>query len=49
MLVEIVLNLFVGDVNTQLLKGITTEVLKTKNVQDADGVTIFTEKNKNIL
>lgn len=36
MLVEVVLNLLVGDVYTQLLKGVMGEVLKTKDVQQAN-------------
>lgn len=35
-LVEVVLDLLVGDVYTQLLKGVTGEILKTKDVQQAN-------------
>ena len=36
MLVEVKLQLFIGNVDTQLLKGVGTKVLKTKNVQNAN-------------
>lgn len=36
MLVEVELDLLVGDVDAQLLKGVFLEVFKTKDVQDAD-------------
>lgn len=35
MLVEVKLNLFVGNVDAQLLKGVFLEVLKSKDVQDS--------------
>ena len=35
MLVEVVLDLFIGDVDAQLLKGVALEVLKAKDVQQA--------------
>lgn len=36
MLVEIKLELFIGDIDAKLLKGIDTEVLEAKNVQNPD-------------
>lgn len=36
MLVEVELDLLVGNVDAQLLKGVLLEVLKAKDVQDAD-------------
>lgn len=35
-LVEVKLDLLVGDVDAELLEGVLLEVFKTKNVQDAD-------------
>lgn len=50
-LVEVELDLLVGDVDAELLEGVLLEILKTKDVQDAD-VQAFVvlsgdEKNKN--
>ena len=36
MLVEVELDLLIGDVDTQLLEGVPLEVLKAKDVQDAN-------------
>lgn len=36
MLVEVKLDLLVGDVDAKLLEGVLLEVFETKNVQDAD-------------
>lgn len=36
MLVEVELNLLIGNVDAQLLKRVLLEVLKAKDVQDAD-------------
>ena len=41
MLIEVVLDLFVGDVNTELLERVHLEVLKTEYVQDADRECLF--------
>lgn len=35
MLIEVVLDLFIGDIYAELFKGIPLEILKAKNVQDA--------------
>lgn len=36
MLVEVKLDLLVGNVDAELLEGVLLEILKTKDVQDAD-------------
>ena len=43
MLVEVVLDLLVRDVYTQLLKRVTLKVLEPKDVQDTDGETLVTD------
>ena len=40
MLIKVVLDLFVRYVDAQLLEGIVTKVLKTKDVQDADRIAV---------
>jgi hypothetical protein len=42
-LVEVVLNLFVGDVDTELLKWVCCKVLKAEYVQDTYSGTFITE------
>ena len=46
MLVEVVLDLLVRDVYTQLLKRVTLKVLEPKDVQDSDGETLITDERK---
>jgi hypothetical protein len=45
MLVKVVLYLFIGYINTQLFKGITWKILKSKNIQQAYYVQFIPEKN----
>lgn len=47
LLVEVELNLFVGDVYTQLFKRIPFKIFKTKYVQDSNSVIIITGKENN--
>lgn len=47
LLVKVELNLFVGDVYTQLFKRIPFEIFKTKYVQDSDSVVIISAKQNN--
>ena len=44
-LVEVVLDLLIGDVDAQLLKGVDFKVLKAKDVQDADVGAIVAVQN----
>ena len=44
LLVEVELNLFVGDVYAQLFKRIPFKIFKTKYVQDSNSVIIITGK-----
>jgi len=46
LLVEVELNLFVGDVYAQLFKRIPFEIFKTKYVQDSNSVIIVSAKQK---
>ena len=47
MLVEVVLNLFVGNVDAQLLEGVDLEVLKAKDVKDPNCETLISKAEKN--
>ena len=47
-LVEIVLNLFVGNVNKKLLKGIVIEVFKAKDIQNSNPK-IFASREQNTV
>lgn len=38
MLVEVILDLFIGNVDTQLFKGITREILEAKYIQESNDV-----------
>ena len=44
MLIEVELNLFVGDVYAQLFKGIPFEIFKAKYVEDSNSVIIISAK-----
>ncbi len=44
MLVEVVLNLLIGNVDAQLLKGVSLEVLKAKDIKNAYGETFIPEE-----
>ena len=44
MLVEVVLYLFISNVDTQLLKRVGREILKAENVQQANDAQVLTAK-----
>lgn len=47
MVVEIILQLLVCIVDTELLEAVGLKVLKAKNVQNTDGQTLKNSKNRN--